>query len=73
MNLYAILTTYLFDTFSYYFCVRDDNLSYCRFVALSGCWLIVIMIVVVAIGLAGMVVPSLCGWRLTVVNAGLIS
>ena len=72
VNLYAILTTYLFDTFGYSFCVRDDNLSYCSFVALSSCGLIVILIVVVAIGLTGMVVPCLCGWRLAVVNVVLV-
>ena len=72
VNLYAILTTYLFDTFGYSFCVRDDNLSYCSFVALSSCGLIVVLIVVVAIGLTGMVVPCLCGWRLAVVDVVLI-
>ena len=55
VNLYAILTTYLFDTFSYSCCVRDDNLSYCSFVALCSCGLIVVLIVV-AIDLTGMVV-----------------
>ena len=72
VNLYAILTTYLFDTFGYSFCVRDDNLSYCSFVALSSCGLIVILTVVAAIGLTGMVVPCLLGWRLAVVIVVLI-
>ena len=66
--LYAILTMYLFDTFGYSFCVRDDYLSYCSFVALSSCGLIVVLIVVVAICLTGVVVPCLCGWRLAVFN-----
>ena len=72
VNLYAILTAYLFDTFGYSFCVRDDNLSYCNFVALSSCGLIVILVVVVAIGLTGMIVPCLCGWRLAVIDVVLI-
>ena len=67
VNLYTILTTCLFDTFSYSFCVRDDNLSYISFVALSSCGFIVVLIVVVAIGLTGVVIPCLCGWRLVVV------
>ena len=29
MNLYTILTTYLFDAFAYSFCVWDYNLTYC--------------------------------------------
>ena len=29
MNLYTILTTYLFDAFTYSFCVWYYNLTYC--------------------------------------------
>ena len=35
VHLYAILTTCLFYTFGYSFCVWDDYLSYCGLVALS--------------------------------------
>ena len=72
VNLYAIPTTYLFDTFGYSFCVRDDNLSYCSFVPFSSCGLIAVLIVVVAIGLTGMIVPCLCSWRLAVDDVVLV-
>ena len=48
MNLCTIPTTYVFNTFqNSFFCVRDDNLSYCGLVSMSGCGLIVVLIVVV--------------------------
>ena len=46
VNLYAILTTCLFDTFHYSFCIRDDYLSYCGLVFLSGYGCIVTLVVV---------------------------
>ena len=36
VNLYIILTTYLFDTFGYSFCIWYDYLCYCGFVTTSG-------------------------------------
>ena len=47
MHLYTILATYVFNTFCNSFYVSDDNLSYCGLVSMSGCGLIVVLIVVV--------------------------
>ena len=59
MNLYTILTTYMFNIFCNSFCVRDDNLSYCGLVSMYGCGLIVVLIVVVVCW-AVTVVPCVC-------------
>ena len=42
VNLYAILTTYLFYTFSCSFCIWYNNLSYFGFVATVGAVMIVV-------------------------------
>ena len=65
MNLYTILTTYLFDTFAYSFCVWDYNLTYCVPVDPN----IVVLIVVwhVALCCAVVDVPCLCSCILAIV------
>ena len=65
VNLYTILTTYLFNTFHNSFCVGYDYLSYCGLVSTSGCNRIVIFSVVLC--LAAVLVPSLCSCALIVV------
>ena len=46
VNLYTILTTCLFYTFCYSFCIRNDYLSYCGLVYLSGCdWIAALVVV----------------------------
>ena len=72
MNLYTILTTYVFNTFHNSFCVRDDNLSYCGLVSISGCgWIAVLIVVVVC--LAVTVVSHVCSLSLGVVIVVCIS
>ena len=58
VNLYTILTTYLFDTFGYSFCIGYDYLSYCGLVTTSGCVGTVVLTVVVCWTVV--VVPCLC-------------
>ena len=36
VNLYTILTTYLFDAFGYSLCIWYDNLTYCGLVTTTG-------------------------------------
>ena len=65
MNLYTILTTYLFDAFAYSFCVWDYNLTYCVFVDPNGAVLIVVWLFVLCC--AAVFVPCLCSCVLTII------
>ena len=65
MNLYTILTTYLFDAFAYSFCVWYYNLIYCVFdgpsiAVLAGTWPVILCCVAV-------IIHGLCSCILTVV------